>query len=542
MKAAIYARYSTDKQSEASLEDQVRVCERLADRHGFHVVATYRDAALSGGTTRRPGYQAMLAAARRGEFRAIVAEDTSRLWRLLAEQAPRLAELSDLGIAVVTHDLDTRQESGAILGAVSGAMAEQYRREIGRRTKRGLEGLARQGKSAGGRAYGYIPAALSGTGRVEIDKDQATIVREIFERYSHGWSPRAIAAELNRRGVPSPGSSWKRNVRRKAGWLSSAIAGDPSRGMGILNNELYIGRQVWNRLRWIRSASDSHKRRCLQNPRNEWIVRDELRLRIVSEQLWEAVKARQDQAAHARGDRIRAGLSGRTGAGPKYLLSGLLRCGDCGASLVIADRRHYACSGRVHGGACSSTVRVNRTVVEAGILAGTKRELLRPEVIAEARRRILRALKGSRERPVNQQRVAQLQREVANLADAIAAGALRASPAIATRLQAAEAELARLQVQAAKPAPKVATLPSGIEGAWRQAVANLETVLATHDVARARTVLLDLIGEIQVVATPEEIRFETKKGALEGALVRAAGGQQIRVVAGAGFEPATFGL
>ena len=58
-------------------------------------------------------------------------------------------------------------------------------------------------------------------------------------------------------------------------------------------------------------------------------------------------------------------------------------------------------------------------------------------------------------------------------------------------------------------------------------------VLATHDVARARTALRDLIGEIQVVATPEEIRFETKKGALEGALVRAAGGQQISLVAGA---------
>src|ERR1035441_7217020 len=70
----------------------------------------------------------------RSKFVAIIAEDSSRLWRNMAEQAPRLAELYDLGIQVVTHDLDTRSESSAVLGAVTGAMSEQYRKEIGRRT------------------------------------------------------------------------------------------------------------------------------------------------------------------------------------------------------------------------------------------------------------------------------------------------------------------------------------------------------------------------------------------------------------------------
>ncbi len=87
MKAAIYARYSPDKQSEASIDDQLRVCERLAERHGFTVTAKFSDAALRGGTTRRPGYQRMLLAARAHDFDVIVAEDTSRLWRNLA--APR---------------------------------------------------------------------------------------------------------------------------------------------------------------------------------------------------------------------------------------------------------------------------------------------------------------------------------------------------------------------------------------------------------------------------------------------------------------------
>ena len=106
MRAALYARYSTDMQSEASIADQHRVCERLAKQHGFRVITKFSDAAISGGTTARPDYQRMLDAARRREFDVIVAEDTSRLWRNLSEQAPRLAELADLDVHVVTHDLD----------------------------------------------------------------------------------------------------------------------------------------------------------------------------------------------------------------------------------------------------------------------------------------------------------------------------------------------------------------------------------------------------------------------------------------------------
>jgi site-specific DNA recombinase len=223
-------------------------------------VARYSDAAISGGTTERPGYKALLQAARRHEIDVIIAEDTSRLWRLLAEQAPRLAELADLGVHVVTHDLDTRNESAAVLSAVVGSMAEQYRKEIGRRTRRGLEGRARQGKSAGGRAYGYVPPALSRSGRLEVDAHQAEIVREIFTWYADGWSPKAIAAELNRRNEPSPGSTWRRTARRRHGWMMSAIAGDASRGVGILNNEVYRGRWYgtgcggYDRLRIHRSA------------------------------------------------------------------------------------------------------------------------------------------------------------------------------------------------------------------------------------------------------------------------------------------------
>jgi site-specific DNA recombinase len=228
-RAALYARFSTDKQS--STDDQLRVCARIAEGAGFEVVRSFTDEALSGGTAKRPGYQAMLAFIRDGQADVIVAEDSSRLWRNLAEQSPRLAELRDLGVHVVTHDLDTRQESSIWVGPILGTAAEAYRKEIGRRTRRGLEGRALDRKPTGGRAYGYISATASGTGQVEINSGEAEIVRRIFHDYADGKSSREIAAALNSEGVPSPGASWNRNgadaggKRRDGKWQSTAIHG-----------------------------------------------------------------------------------------------------------------------------------------------------------------------------------------------------------------------------------------------------------------------------------------------------------------------------
>jgi hypothetical protein len=73
--------------------------------------------------------------------------------------------------------------------------------------------------------------------------------------------------------------------RRRGGWMCSAIWGDPKRGLGILNNDMYRGVVVWNRARWLRSAADSGKRRQVMNPRTEWIEHKDESLRIVSDAL-----------------------------------------------------------------------------------------------------------------------------------------------------------------------------------------------------------------------------------------------------------------
>jgi site-specific DNA recombinase len=544
VRAVLYARYSTDKQSESSIDDQLCVCERLAGRHGFTVVDRFDDAALSGGTTKRQGYQRMLEAARRAEFDVIVAEDISRLWRAMAEQAPRLAELRDLDVHVVTQDLDTRHESAEILGAVNGAMSEHYRKEIGRRTRRGLEGRARAGKPTGGKAYGYVAARDSATGRLEIDPDQARVVLRIYEDYARGSSPRAIAAALNREGIPSPGSTRKRADSRARPWMSSTIAGDASRGIGILNNEIYVGRVIYGRFRWIRSACDSSRRRCVENPRDEWNVRTEERLRLVPQRLWDRVKRRQKARSVTIGSRVRKGLQAaqccRAGRKPKYLYSGLLYCGLCGARFVIADRTHYACSSRVNGGrsACPSDVRVKRTLVESGLREAIKPDLLSSEILTDIERETRRALRAHK-RAVRSdpKRVAAAEEEIRNLVEAIASGGLRGSQALAERLAMAEADLTAMRAVASTVKPKdIERLVGLVMERYRAMVASVELSLPLADVEEARAHLRGIFGSIKVVSDAREVRFEADLRDTHLALLKGVGGTANNVVAGACYR------
>ena len=393
MKAAIYARYSTELQSADSIGDQFRVCERLAERHGFTVGKRFSDAAITGGTAERPGYQELLRGARAKEFKIILAEDTSRLWRSLPEQWRAVAELLDAGLHIVTQDIDTRSDNFKILLSMHGAMADVYRDQIAYRTRRGLEGKARSGKPTGGRAFGYIAARDSATGQREIHPDQAGTVRQIFQWYAEGKSPRWIAGELNRRGVPSPGASWNRtserlNSKRRRGWVSTAIHGDRKRGTGILNNRAYIGEIVWNRSTWKRSVADSKQRRWELNDDNVLVKHHEERLRIVPQDLWDAVKARQGEIEGASAN-VRAALKAK-GRHPRYVLSGILVCAECGANFRNVNSREFGCASHRDGGeaACTNGIRVAIDVAERKLLHELVADILSPEGIALLERRV----------------------------------------------------------------------------------------------------------------------------------------------------------
>jgi hypothetical protein len=145
----------------------------------------------------------------------------------------------------------------------------------------------------------------------------------------------------------------------------------------------------------------------------------------VSDGLWARAQARQKAQAHEVGERVKRGMTKadarRTGAGPKFLLSSLLRCAHCGASYAIAGRDVYACTGHTGGGdsLCTNDALLHRHVAEVEVLAGIKKALLSPEAIEEICRRVRAELRKAKAVD-HRVRIATLKAEVSNIVEAIA--------------------------------------------------------------------------------------------------------------------------
>lgn len=483
MKAAIYARFSTDRQSESSIEDQYRVCGERCTQEGFQVVARFEDQGISGAAIgNRPGFQAMLEAALAGRFDVLVVMDLSRMSRSQGDMSKVIDRLTARGIRVigVQDGYDSARKGHKLQAGLSGIIGEAFREMVSDRTYAALESRALQAKPAGGKRYGYAPG-------------EAEIVLQIFKWYADGYSAPWIATELNRRKVPSPGASWKRTTRRRGGWHPSAIVGNQKRGDGILNNRRYIGETVWNRCKWVKDP-DSGKRRSVLRPRTQWIVTQNEADRIVPQTLWDQVKARQSERAREVGTRVARGLRSAGGRSPRYLFSGLLKCECCGSSFTMADTRSYQCAGYLNGRICQNGRRVSRRIVEDRLLEGIRTELLSDRAIEAFKTRMRRRL---RERPAdpNAKRRHELEVEIGNLADAIGQGLM--SPTITKRLQAAESELATLPPPSTvvKADDVLARLPDALQR-FRRMVARLGD--APIDIEKGRSELRRLLGSVWI--------------------------------------------
>lgn len=219
-------------------------------------------------------------------------------------------------------------------------------------------------------------------------------MRRIYRDYAGGASPKAIAHALNKAGVAGP---------RGGTWSPSAIAGDRRAGDGILCQELYVGVRVFNR-RKFRKHPETGRRSSILNPESEWLREPVPHLRILDDDLWNAVRARQkalssQPAAHARR--------------PKRLLSGLMRCGVCGGAMTLNGAK-YACSSHRERGTCANNKIIAAQTVERRVIEGVRTRLLSPEAIAEAVRRHREAAAAER-REVLASR-APIERELAEIA------------------------------------------------------------------------------------------------------------------------------
>jgi DNA invertase Pin-like site-specific DNA recombinase len=335
MRAVIYARYSSEMQQDASIDDQVRICKERIAEEGWTLQQVYRDRAMSGTTALRPGYQALLEGMRGAEFEVVVAESLDRLSRDQEDVAALYKRLQFAGIQLFTL---AEGEISELHVGLKGTMNALFIKDLASKTRRGMRGRVEAGKSGGGNAYGYdVVKRFDANGEAvhgdrSINPFEADIIRGVFASYAAGISPRQIALDLNARSVPAP---------RGGAWSASTLNGNRGRGTGILNNELYIGRLVWNRMSYAKDP-ETGKRRSRPNDDKALISTLVPEMVIVSEELWNAAKARQ-QALDAKAE-VAAPDGGAKAAfwskqRPRYLFSGLMRCGQCARASQRAVNR-----------------------------------------------------------------------------------------------------------------------------------------------------------------------------------------------------------
>lgn len=514
---AIYARFSTDKQRESSIVDQVRVCRRRIDAEQWPDPITYSDDGVSGSTpvASRRGAKAMVADAMAGQIDVIVFEGLDRLSRDIGEQDRIVKRLEHRGIRLIgiSDGYDSTHKSRKVTRITRGLVNEIYLDDLRDKTRRGLEGQFARGFSAGGLPYGYrsvpVGPADDPTGyRHEIDPDQAKVVRAIFRKYAGGASLREIVYELNRRQVPSP---------RGSSWGVSGLYGSPSKGTGILNNVIYIGDQIWNRSQWVKDP-DTGVRARIERPASEWKTTHREDLRIVSDELWRSVRARMGKPGRQGGGK-------KAGRRPMTLLGGLLRCGICGGAIVAINSRLYGCAANKDRGPSVCTgVNVRRADLEARLISTLRDDLLSPASIAELQAEVKR-LQQENAPPDPAKRIEAIDREIRNLTDAIAR--MGFNKALQDRLLQAQNERAMLS----RPRPQTDRIDGAkVLAEYRRQLADLPGALKM-DSGAAREALREVMGE--VVLKPEGGEVWAVLDNPAGAEILASGGvSPIRVAGG----------
>ncbi len=558
MKAAIYARYSSDLQSDASIEDQIRLCNERAMSAGGDIVQTYTDHAVSGASLMRPGVQMLMQDAASGKFDVVFAEALDRISRDQEDIAAVFKRLSFAGIRIFT--LSEGEISELHIG-LKGTMNALFLKDLAAKTRRGLRGRVEAGRSGGGKCYGYDVVAGDETGLRTVNATETAIVVRIFEEYAAGASPRNIAAKLNAEGILGPTGK---------GWGQSTINGNRRRGTGILNNELYVGKLVWNRLRYMKDP-ETGKRISKLNPEADWIVHDLPELRTIDDELWQSVKSRQKKLDD-RGGHFWAKQR------PRYLLSGLTKCGCCGGGFSMISHDRLGCSTARNKGTCSNRLSMHRSKLEQDVLGALKEHLMEPELCAvfcEAFTEYMNKLRREHDAATDHYRreLGDTKKKLSQMVDAISEGAPVAP--IRDKMHMLEARRLELEemlkdVEVAPPLlhPNMAHLyqeqvgklietlntPEHRAEATEVVRSLIDKIVLTPDVGENRLVS-DLHGSLAGIlgmATKEKAQpqltdqaIAQQKAVIDGSKNNRSapeGASEVKLVAGAGFEPATFRL
>ena len=516
LRCAIYARFSSDRQSPISIEDQIRKCREYARSQGWAILEEhiYADHAVSGTSAERTGLQKLLAVAKQRDraFDAILIDDTSRLTRKLADALNLYERLTFAGIRLVaiSQGVDSESSQAEILFGVHGLIDGVYSRELGLKTHRGMQGCALKALHTGGRVFGYRSERGPDGVRLEIVENEAATIRRMFDLYSKGQSLKRVAYLLNAEGVKSP---QPQKGRVSQSWCVSSVR-------HVLKNRRYQGQIIWNTKRKVR-VPGTGRRIYRRRPESEWVVTSAPHLQIVSDELFAAVERRfaiTQKLWGVGGPGLARGQQKQV-----YLFSGLLECGDCGGSITLVggraktSRSEYGCSLHAQRGdsVCRNALRIQRQQLEDRLLSGLRDKVLREEFVEyvicglqEELRQRHENLEAGLERLRDEKR--RIEVELRRLVDTIAVG--NSSATVMAAINEREARLREITNQVIEPGPE--SLQERLEELRTFAVLRLTRLreLLTNPTAihEARALLADQIGKFKLERVNENGRINFK--------------------------------
>ena len=403
MAVALYARVSTTRQADKdlSIPDQFRQMRDWCKRNGFSVGKEYVEAGASATDDRRPAFQQMIgdATAKPAPFEAVIVHSQSRFFRDSLEFALYERRLTKSGVRLVSITQQTSDDSAGKMARQIFSMFDEYQsKENAKHTLRAMKENARQGYFNGSRtSFGFkkeeldLVAAKGKKKRIVIDETEAQTVRRVFDMYLYGHNgndmgSKQIAAHFNERGPSLRGAKWTR-----------------TRVHNMLSDTAYMGEYVFNKkeARTLKSKSEE-----------EW-VRVAIPA-IVTPELFLAVKGKR----HQRSPQV---TPARVVSSPT-LLTGLLRCANCGAGMTLATGkggryRYYKCNTRIGQsvGSCS-TPAVPVAKLDRAVLGALADKVFTPERLKEMLRELKARLKSAQSGQDDQAKV--LQRELVELEQA----------------------------------------------------------------------------------------------------------------------------
>lgn len=383
-----YVRVSLEKQVDGySLDGQIDEIKKTADYKGFEIKEIYKEEGRSGKSVEgRPEFKRMLNdIANSDDIGYVVVFKLSRFGRNVLDVLNSLEYIRRYGVELYTIEdgIDTSTASGKLLVPVLGAIAEIERENILAQTMLGRKQKAMSGGWNGGFApYGYELI----NGKLEVVESRAEQVKKIFSLFlDEGMGYTTIARWLNSHDMKR---EWTKNShnRKFNDWTCSMVK-------TILDNPLYTGRIAYGRRRTKKVKGTKNEYRL--EKQSEYILSEEIvHMPLVSEEQFEAAKKKRKDTGKKGNPKI--------GRERCHLLSGILKCPDCGSSMFIDKNMwinkdgtkretfsytcgHYKRSGK--GGSCRRNG-VPAEEVEKEVISYTKRLLNNPDFAEDIKQRI----------------------------------------------------------------------------------------------------------------------------------------------------------